>query len=122
VSDNTILVRIAEDIDEAEFRVGKVRELSVDELTENVNQFLARVESMLRNTPAVVADFRFVELEVSAEGSAEGNLSLMGAGVGVTARGGLTFRFHSVIVARNKPRNSLAIYGFSTRPAHRLSL
>ena len=60
----------------------------MDELTKNVNQFLAKVESMLRDTPAVVADFHFAELEISAEVSAEGKLSLMGTGVGVTAQGG----------------------------------
>jgi hypothetical protein len=79
---------------ETSFRDGNgVRELPVEELANNVSQFLAKIEGVLRETPDVMADFKFAELEVTAEVSAEGKLSLLGTGAGVSAKGGLTFRF-----------------------------
>jgi hypothetical protein len=104
VSDDKILVRVSEDVSRAQdYRTGKVREIPVEDLTKNVNQFLAKIERMIRDTPAVVADFAFVELEISAEVSAEGKLSVMGTGVGVTAQGGLTFRFQRQSSQKSEP-------------------
>jgi hypothetical protein len=69
------------------------KELEVATLSENVKQFLTQIESILATAPEDVNGFGLAEFEVSAEVSAEGKLSLIGTGVGVAAKGGLTFRF-----------------------------
>jgi hypothetical protein len=69
------------------------RELGVETLSENVSRFLAQIESIIGRAPEDVGSFRLNEFEVSAEVSAEGKLALIGTGVGVAAKGGLTFRF-----------------------------
>jgi hypothetical protein len=89
---STIMVRTADTT--VTRRTGSThRELRVDDLAENVNQFLSQIESILQRAPDIVGQFEFAEFEVAAEVSANGSLSLLGTGVEVGATGGMTFRF-----------------------------
>lgn len=69
------------------------RDLDAETLEDNVSEFLESVEGILKKTPEVVGNFRIREFIVTAEITAEGKLSLVGVGGGMSATGGLTFTF-----------------------------
>jgi hypothetical protein len=79
-----------------EVRGGRLQQLEIDQLTVNVNVFLNHMNEVLKNTPEKVGKFQFVEFEVSAEVSAEGQLVLMGTGGKAGLTGGLKFVFRRV--------------------------
>jgi hypothetical protein len=87
---NTLLVSTA---DTVAVRGRTPKELPVEILAENVNVFLGQVERMLEKAPETVGKFQFTEFTVSAEISAKGGLVLLGSGVEVEGKGGLTFKF-----------------------------
>jgi hypothetical protein len=67
--------------------------VKVDVLSDNVNIFLNQMNSVLEKAPENIAQFRFTEFSVSVEVTAKGELSILGSGAGVEAKGGLTFKF-----------------------------
>jgi hypothetical protein len=69
------------------------KELDVKVLGENVKRFLQQVEQVLAQSPAMLGEFRFEEIEVHAEVTAKGTLSLLGTGGEASATGGLKFVF-----------------------------
>ncbi len=79
-----------------EVRGGQFRQLEIAQLTVNVNVFLEHMHEVLKSTPEKVGKFQFLEFEVSAEVSAEGQLVLMGAGGKAGLTGGLKFVFRRV--------------------------
>lgn len=90
MDNDTILVRTG---DATVRRGAGANELKVQILAENVNIFLTHIEEIVMNAPDDVGKFRFTELSVSAEISANGKLVLLGSGVETGIRGGLTFKF-----------------------------
>jgi hypothetical protein len=90
MGNDTILVQTA---DTTAVRGRGPRELEVEVLSDNMSQFLTQIGSTLEKAPEDVSGFKITEFEVSAEISADGRLSLVGTGIGVAAKGGLTFRF-----------------------------
>ena len=90
MDNDTILIQTT---DAAVVRGRGTRELDVEVLSNNVSQFLTQVGRILERAPEDVDRFTLTEFEISAEVSADGRLSLVGTGVGVAAKGGLTFRF-----------------------------
>ena len=70
-----------------------VKELEVKVLADNVQHFLQQIERVLAQAPAMLGEFRFEEIEVHAEISAKGTLSLLGTGGEAGASGGLKFAF-----------------------------
>ena len=86
----TILVNTA---DAGAVRGHAPKELPVEIRAENVNVFLGQIESVLEKAPETVGKFQFTEFTVAAEISAKGGLVLLGSGVEVTGKGGLTFKF-----------------------------
>lgn len=74
-------------------RVTEETKLNVNQLTTNVNIFLGQIDSLLNETPEKVGNFRFDELELYAEVSSNGELKMLGTGVGVGGMGGLKFVF-----------------------------
>jgi hypothetical protein len=65
----------------------------VDDLAENVRLFIEQVGLLVNKAPAAIGPFHFAELEVHAEVSAKGSLSLLGTGGEAGATGGLKFVF-----------------------------
>jgi len=89
-NEGTILVRTAESV---ETRRRPTTQLTVDELSVNVNLFLQQLSGVLDKAPESVGKFHLAELEVHAEISAKGQLVVLGTGGEVGATGGLKFVF-----------------------------
>ncbi len=67
--------------------------LRVEVLADNVNLFIGQMGAILEKTPEKVGKFHFEELEVHAEISGKGTLTLFGTGGEIGATGGLRFVF-----------------------------
>ena len=89
--DNLLTVVCAEEF--VPTRGSAARELNVTALAENVKTFLQKIEIILQSAPASAGGYALTEFEVSAEISASGSLGLLGTGVDVGGKGGLTFKF-----------------------------
>ena len=88
--EGTLLVEVAG----ATTRRGRgIRSIPVEELTENVTQFVSQIGKVLQETPDAIGKFRLSEFTVSAEVSAKGALVLLGSGVEATGKSALTFKF-----------------------------
>lgn len=88
----TIMVKADDDYTGVRGGFGAI-ELNVAVLTENINLFLVKMETIIEKTPEEVGKFKLSEITVSAEISAEGGLVLIGTGVKAGASGGITFKF-----------------------------
>jgi len=62
-------------------------------LESNVNIFIGQMGSILSNTPENISKFRLDEFTVTVEISAKGEISILGTGAGVEAKGGVEFKF-----------------------------
>jgi hypothetical protein len=89
--DNTIQVIAAESIRTRGLSGSTNIDVSV--LADNFKRFLQQVERILEQTPAVLGEFRFDQIELQAEISAKGTLALLGTGGEAGAKGGLKFVF-----------------------------
>ncbi len=76
-----------------QMRGGELRELDVNQIGGNVNLFLGQMGTILKDTPDKLGPFQFVEFEVHADISAEGQIILLGTGGKVGASGGIKFVF-----------------------------
>ena len=74
-------------------RSGGPKSLKVDVLEGNVNIFIGQMNSILSKTPENISKFRLDEFTVSVEISAKGEISILGTGAGVEAKGGVEFKF-----------------------------
>ena len=54
--------------------------VAVNGFSENINIFLSQMNAVLENTPSTSSAFQFVELEVTAEVNAKGQIILKGTG------------------------------------------
>jgi hypothetical protein len=65
----------------------------VEILEKNVNIFIAQMSTLLSNAPETISKFRLDEFTVKVEISASGDISILGTGAGVEAKGGVEFKF-----------------------------
>ncbi len=72
---------------------GGVKEINVQALGNNVNIFLAQIESILEKSPEDVGKFKLTKFSVTAEVTATGALMILGSGGEASAKGALTFEF-----------------------------
>jgi hypothetical protein len=70
-----------------------LQQLDIDQLAANVSLFVEQMGGLLKNTPEKLGKFQFVEFEVHADISGEGQLTLLGTGAKVGAAGGIKFVF-----------------------------
>ncbi len=78
--------------------IKQAKPLKVDLLAENINLFIGQMGSILENTPEKLGKFNFEELEVHAEVTGKGTISLFGTGGEIGATGGLRFVFRRTSV------------------------
>ncbi|MBU2662690.1 hypothetical protein KOI35_04145 [Actinoplanes bogorensis] len=62
-------------------------------LRERVEQFVATMGSVLDGVPAAMGEYRLEQVQISAEISAKGQVSLLGTGGELAGKSGLTFTF-----------------------------
>lgn len=67
--------------------------LNAKRLSSNINMFLEQLNNILENAPEKIGNFQFEEFELHAEISTEGELKVLGTGVGIGGTGGLKFVF-----------------------------
>ncbi len=70
-----------------------VTKLKLEELSNSLDTFLDQMNKLLANVPNELGDFDFSELEVHADVSSKGSISLLGTGGEVGVAGGLKFVF-----------------------------
>ena len=73
--------------------IKQAKPLKVEVLAENINLFVSQVGTILESTPEKLGKFYFDELEVHAEVTGKGTISLFGTGGEIGAAGGLRFVF-----------------------------
>ena len=81
--------------------IGQAKPLKVEVLAENINLFIGQMGSILEKTPEKLGRFNFEELEVHAEVTGKGTLTLFGTGGEIGATGGLRFVFRRARVPGN---------------------
>lgn len=78
-------------------RAGEMRygrsEIPVEALRSRVAEFLDSMREVLGQVPATIGEFHLDQVQISAEVSAKGHISLLGAGGELAGKGGLTFTF-----------------------------
>src|SRR5690348_11942838 len=67
------------------------RALKVDLLRERFDDFMDKLQSIVHSSDEQSGAFQLVEIQFSAEITADGEFKLMGTGVGVEAKSGVTF-------------------------------
>jgi hypothetical protein len=65
--------------------------LKVDLLRERFDDFMDKLQSIVHSAEKQAGDFQLAEIQFSAEITADGEFKLVGTGVGVTAKSGVTF-------------------------------
>jgi hypothetical protein len=68
-------------------------EIDANELRDRVHAFLGAMEHVIGGVMTTVGRYRLETVSVTAEVSAKGKVSLLGAGGEVAGKGGLTFSF-----------------------------
>jgi hypothetical protein len=71
----------------------RVTEISLDELSLNINIFIEQMRTILERTPEKIGKFDLAEIEIHTEISAKGTLVILGTGGEIGANGGLKFVF-----------------------------
>jgi hypothetical protein len=67
------------------------RALKVDLLQERFDDFMNKLQSIVHSADEQSGAFHLAEIQFSAEITADGEFKLMGTGVGVEAKSGVTF-------------------------------
>ena len=68
-----------------------LKAISVDVLKASMTRFLDQMREILDAGSSVVGDFEVAQVEIRAQVSGDGQVSLMGSGMKVGVTGGLTF-------------------------------
>ena len=84
----SIIAVKASDLRDDEPLVPTLKEVSIKNLSSNLQNFLGQLDQVLKNVNDKVGGFEVDELEVYAEVTAEGKVSLLGTGVQSGATGG----------------------------------
>jgi hypothetical protein len=74
-------------------RASAPKPLKVEILENNVNVFVAQMNSILSKAPDSISKFHLDEFTVSVEISASGEFSILGTGAGAEVKGGVEFKF-----------------------------
>jgi len=85
-SDRGVLQRLGE------LRYGRAQ-IPVELLQQRVTEFLQSMGEVLEKVPAAMSGFELDQVQVTAELSAKGTVSLLGAGGELAGKGGLVFTF-----------------------------
>jgi hypothetical protein len=72
--------------------------LDVGVLRDRFEDFMAKLQSIVRSDEQRAGAFRLAEIQFSAEIGADGEFKLLGTGVGVSAKSGITF-----VLRRDEP-------------------
>ena len=75
-----------------ELRFGRA-EIPVEDLRRRVRNFVASLREILADLPDAVGEYELEQVQVSAEISAKGTVSLLGTGGELAGKSGLTFTF-----------------------------
>lgn len=75
--------------------------VAVNAFSENINSFLSQMNAVLENTPSASSTFQFVEIEVTAEINARGQIVLKGTAGESGSSTGIRFVFRK-LPAQNK--------------------
>lgn len=75
--------------------------VDVGVLRDRFDDFMAKLQSIVRSDEQRAGAFRLAEIQFSAEIGADGEFKLLGTGVGVSAKSGITF-----VLRRDEPRES----------------
>ena len=87
--ESLILVSVSEDTRGLFSR----KKVSVEDLSAQVKEFVQQIDSVLRSVGDLSSGFALAEVEISAEVTAKGSVSLLGTGGEAGATGGLKFLF-----------------------------
>jgi hypothetical protein len=74
-------------------RSSSPKPLKLGVLENNVNIFLAQMDSIVSKAPDTVSKFHLDEFTVTVEISAKGEISILGTGTGAEVKGGVEFKF-----------------------------
>ena len=80
-------------------KVIKATSVAVDQVEENMKQFLSGICDIVSRGADVVGEYEVDTVEVNAQISADGQIGFMGSRIGMTGSAGITFVFK-----RKKPR------------------
>jgi hypothetical protein len=98
---DTIWVVTSEPIATRGTGIKQAKPLKVEVLAENINLFIGQMGTVLEKTPEKLGKFNFEELEVYAEITGKGTISLFGTGGEIGATGGLRFVFRRTSMPRD---------------------
>jgi hypothetical protein len=73
--------------------VVKSKEITLDEIRENLSKFLLNVEDILSTSKERYGDFKMDSIEINAEISADGKVGFMGTEAGISGTHGIKFVF-----------------------------
>jgi hypothetical protein len=93
INEGTIWVVTSEPIATRGGGLKQAKPLQVEVLADNINLFIGQIGQILADTPEKLGKFHFDELEVYAEISGKGTITLFGTGGEIGATGGLRFLF-----------------------------
>jgi hypothetical protein len=79
-----------------EYKVGR-GEIRVDEFRSRVAVFLAAMREVVEGLETAAGEYQLAEVQITAEVSAKGHLSLLGAGGELAGKGGMTFTFRKPV-------------------------
>lgn len=85
----SIVAAAASDLRAEESRLPVLKDFRVEQLSSNLQDFIGQLDQVLNNLNAKVGGFEVSEMEVYAEITAEGKVSLLGTGVQSGATGGI---------------------------------
>jgi hypothetical protein len=86
-----LVTRPGEDVTRGDRLVLVSKALNVDLLHERFDDFMEKLQSIVHTDDKRSGAFQLAEIQFSAEITADGEFKLMGTGVGVTAKSGVTF-------------------------------
>lgn len=69
------------------------KRLSVDEVANNMRDFLAKMQTVFTSVPEAFGRYALSEFTIAAEISGSGKLILLGSGVEANAKGAIEFKF-----------------------------
>jgi hypothetical protein len=74
----------------------KANAISVDQVQQNLTQFLSNLQNILSEGAAIAGDFKVDTVEVDAQISSEGQIGFMGSQVGMSGSTGIKFVFKRI--------------------------
>jgi len=86
-----IVTRPSDDVSRGDRLILISKALNVDLLRERFDDFMAKLQSIVHTDDEHSGAFKLDEIHFSAEITADGEFKLMGTGVGVEAKSGVTF-------------------------------